>query len=270
MRRILGIDFSGATDAGRKIWIAEARHDPAEPDAPLIIDKCFEAIDLPQSGRSPELALPALARHIIAEPQTLAGCDFPFSLPLELVDAPRWIDFIAAFPTRFPDHEAYRQLNRQRTNLLEIKRQTDILAATPFNSYNLRLYRQAWWGMAHLLHPLVTGKRAIVIPQMPRGPDKPIVMEVCAACSLKHLDCYPSYKGRLPAHRRARQRILDCLIERKLLTPPRPALRRLLLDNEGGDALDAVIGALATSRADGQRKPDRVERLEGRVFFELA
>ena len=269
MRRILGIDFSGASDAGRKIWIAEAQHDPAAEDAPLVIDRCFPAMELPHSGASPQLALPALARHIAAMPHTVAGCDFPFSLPAELVDATRWTDFIIGFPVRFPDHDTYRLLNRTRTNLLEIKRRTDRLAGTPFNSYNLRLYRQAWWGMAHLLHPLVVGKKAIVIPQMPSRPGKPTIMEVCAACSLKHLDCYPSYKGRTALHRRARQRILDCLIDHHLLAAPRRALRQQVLDNIGGDALDAVIGAIATARADFRRKADRLERLEGRVFFEL-
>ncbi len=270
MRRILGIDFSGAADAGRKIWIAEAQHGPAAADTPLTIDRCFAAIDLPQSGAAPHLALPALANHVAAVPQTLAGCDFPFSLPLDLMDARRWTDFIAAFPSRFPDHETYRQHNRARTHQVEIKRRTDRLAATPFSSYNLRLYRQAWWGMAHLLHPLVTAGRATVAPQMPLHPQKPALLEICPACSLKHLDCYPSYKGRLPTHRRARRLILDCLIDRRLLAAPKPALRRLLLDNEGGDALDAVIGAIATARADHRQKPDRIERLEGRVFFEMA
>ena len=269
MRRILGIDFSGAVDAGRKIWIAEARHDPSAARAPLVIERCFPAMDLPNSGISPDLALPALLRHITAHPQTIAGCDFPFSLLAELLDAARWIDFIAGFPLRFPDHETYRQINRTRTNLLEIKRRTDRLAGTPFNSYNLRLYRQAWWGMAHLLHPLVTGRHAIVVPQMPVRTDKPLLMEVCAACSLKHLDCYPAYKGRATLHRQARRQILDCLIDLNLLAPPKTVLRRLLLDNAGGDALDAVIGAVATARADHSRKPDRFDRLEGRVFFEM-
>jgi hypothetical protein len=104
---------------------------------------------------------------------------------------------------------------------------------------------------------------------MPSRPGKPTIMEVCAACSLKHLDCYPSYKGRTALHRRARQRILDCLVDLDLLAAPRRALRQQLLDNIGGDALDAVIGAVATARADFHRKADRLERLEGRVFFEL-
>lgn len=268
-RRILGIDFSGATDAGRKIWIAEAQFDPAEPCQALKIATCFPAIDLPQSGLAPALAIAALADYVTLDPTTIAGCDFPFSLPAELLDATTWQDFIRDFPLRFFDHESYRNDNRQRTNKIEIKRLTDRHAGTPFNSYNLRLYRQAWWGMARLLHPLVLTRRAIVLPQMRSKKSKPILIEVCAACSLKYLDCYPAYKGREKLHRLARQRILDCLIETRLLQAPQRSLRQLLLDNTGGDALDAVIGAIATARADLASPTDPVHRLEGRVFFEL-
>jgi hypothetical protein len=268
-RRILGIDFSGAVDAGRKIWIAEAHHDLRERDRPLIIDRCRPAIDLPGSGITPDLAIGALARHIASDTTTVAGCDFPFGLPAKLVDALTWEEFIGQFPLRFPHHDSYREDNRNRTQLLEIKRLTDRVAGTPFNSYNLRLYRQAWWGMAKLLHPLVTTGLAMVAPQMPVIGLKPIVLEVCAACSLKHLDCYPSYKGREQLHRKARQRILDCLIGLNFLQPPTASLRRTLLDNNGGDALDAVIGAVATAHADLAAPVDAAYRLEGRVFFEL-
>jgi hypothetical protein len=268
-RRILGIDFSGAVDAGRKIWIAEATHDIRAPDQPLKIDLCLPATDLPQSGNDPERAIAALAKHIALDRSTIAGCDFPFGLPASLVDALTWEDFIAQFPLRFPHHESYREDNRLRTQKIEIKRHTDRIAGTPFNSYNLRLYRQAWWGMARLLHPLVTSGQAMVVPQMPVVGLKPIVIEVCAACTLKHLNCYPPYKGREKLHRKARQRILDCLIDLHLLEAPASSLRRQLLDNAGGDALDAVIGAIATARADLAAPVEPPYRLEGRVFFEL-
>ena len=268
-RRILGIDFSGAVDAGRRIWIAEARHDIRAPDQPLRIDACLPASDLPDSGTDPERAIAALARHITLDRSTIAGCDFPFGLPQSLVDALTWEEFIAQFPLRFPHHESYREDNRLRTQKIELKRHTDRVAGTPFNSYNLRLYRQAWWGMARLLYPLVTSGQAMVAPQMPVVGLKPIVIEVCAACSLKHLNCYPPYKGREKPHRKARQRILDCLIDLRLLEAPVPRLRRQLLDNTGGDALDAVIGAIAAAHADLAAPVDAAYRLEGRVFFEF-
>jgi hypothetical protein len=52
---------------------------------------------------------------------------------------------------------------------------------------------------------------------------------------------------------------------------PRPAAgcARSCSTNEGGDALDAVIGAVATARADLTREPDAFQRLEGRVYYEI-
>ncbi|WP_374374317.1 hypothetical protein [Dongia sp.] len=263
--RLLGIDFSGASDAGAKIWIATARRH----DGPLTIDDCRPAMALPDGAKAPEVALAALRRYIIEEPETIAGCDFPFSLPLDLVGAKDWRRFALDFTRRYPTPLDFHDLCHQATGGLEVKRRTDKEDRTPFNSFNLRLYRQTWWGIGHLLAPLVARDEAWVWPQMPRQETKPLLVEVCAACSLIRLDHYPSYKGRTPKHRKARAGILDLLVARGWLAPPKRGLRSLLLDNTGGDALDAVIGAVAVNRADLSRRPDRIDRLEGRVFYEL-
>lgn len=265
MTRLLGIDFSGAQDAGRKIWVAEGRR----TDGPLEIDDCRPAIDLHSGGRLPEVAIAALARHIIAEPDTIAGCDFPFSLPIDLIGAKDWRSFAVTFRRRFVDPLSFHDLCHQATGGMETKRRTDREDKTPFNSFNLRLYRQTWWGIGHLLAPLVAADAVRVWPQMTRASGKPTIVEVCAACSLIRLDCYPSYKGRTKMHRDARRRILDLLIGRGFLAPPKRALRNMLLDNQGGDALDAVIGAIAVNRSSLDARRDRVDRLEGRVFFDL-
>lgn len=265
MTRILGIDFSGAQDAGHKIWVAEARR----VDGPLRIISCRPAMDLPGGGRRPDLAIAALARHIAAERDTTAGCDFPFSLPLELVQAANWRRFAVEFTRRFVDPLSFHDLCHRATNGVEVKRRTDREDKTPFNSFNLRLYRQTWWGIGHLLAPMVAEGAATIWPQMDKRQGKPVIVEVCAACSLIRLDCYPSYKGRTNVHRQARKRILDLLIDRGFLASPTRTLRALLLDNHGGDALDAVIGAIAVNRADLNRKRDRIDRLEGRVYFDF-
>ena len=61
MTRILGVDFSGASDAGRKIWIAEGRWNNTGAFA---LASCIPAIDLPLGGAAPAEAIPALVRHI--------------------------------------------------------------------------------------------------------------------------------------------------------------------------------------------------------------
>jgi hypothetical protein len=264
--RILGIDFSGASDAGRKIWIAEGR---LSNSGAFELLHCIPAIDLPGSGVRPEQAVPALARHLATLSEAQVGCDFPFSLPRDLVTARTWKRFALRYAAEFADAENFRLIMRSRHNAIEHKRMTDRIAGTPFNSYNLRLYRQTWWGITGLLDPLVRAGRAIVRPQQELIAGKPTLIEVCAACTLKSIDLYPPYKGKEPEHRRARKRILDHFIDRGALVAPVHSMRRLLLDNAGGDALDAVIGAIATARADLAQEADPFQRLEGRVYFEI-
>ncbi|WP_119303329.1 DUF429 domain-containing protein [Dongia deserti] len=266
MTRILGVDFSGASDAGRKIWIAEGR---LSESGALELIYCVPAMSLPGGGVRPEVAVPALARHVAALDNARVGCDFPFSLPRDLVTVRTWKSFALRYAAEFADAESFRSMMRSRHNGVEYKRMTDRIAGTPFNSYNLRLYRQTWWGITGLLGPLVRAGRAIVRPQQKLDAGKPTLIEVCAACTLKSIDMYAAYKGERPAHRRARKRILDHFIDRGALVAPARRMRQLLLDNEGGDALDAVIGAVATARANLIQEADAFQRLEGRVYFEI-
>jgi hypothetical protein len=264
--RILGVDFSGASDAGRKIWVAEGRLDG---NGALELLSCVAAIDLPGGGKAPAEAVPALARHIAGLGVARVGCDFPFSLPRDLVGARSWRSFAMRYAADFADADTFRGLMRSRHNAAEHKRMTDRIAKTPFNSYNLRLYRQTWWGITGLLGPLVRSAAAIIRPQQKLVKDKPVLIEVCAACTLKSIDLYPPYKGPGAKPRRHRRQILDSFIDRQRLVAPGQRLRTLLLDNEGGDALDAVIGAVATGRADLTKEADAHQRLEGRVYFEI-
>jgi hypothetical protein len=267
LRRVLGVDFSGANDAGRKIWIAEAER--GRGNRLKLID-LRPASALADSGAAPAVAIAALARHIISEPDTIAGCDFPFALPKSVIDTPTWKAFIAEFPKRFADPDAFRHWALLRGEGRELRRAADREAKTPFNSYNLRIYRQTWWGIAHLLNPLVTSGRAIVRPYqaLPATPH-PIVIEACPASSLKELGFYPAYKGRGGMHRQERKAVLQKLIEIGLLERPSASMQAVILDNAGGDALDAVVAAVATARAAIAVEPDRDQRIEGVIYAAL-
>jgi hypothetical protein len=264
--RILGVDFSGASDAGRKIWVAEGR---LSTSGALELMHCVPAMDLPGGGVAPDLAVPALARHLATLSGGRVGCDFPFSLPRNLMTTRSWKSFALRYAAEFADADSFRSIMRSQNNAIEHKRMTDRIAGTPFNSYNLRLYRQTWWGITGIVGPLVRAGRAIVRPQQRLAAGKPTLIEVCAACTLKSIDLYPPYKGKEAAYRRARKRILDYLIGTERLAAPARSLHRLLLANEGGDALDAVIGAVATAHADLTKEADPYQRLEGRVYFEI-
>ena len=266
-RRVLGVDFSGANDAGRKIWIAECKRGRGNR---LTLIDLRPAAELPGGGVDPRAAIAALAAHIVREPGTIAGCDFPFTLPLAVIDRPSWEAFVADFADRFADPDAFRAWVLRRAGGRELRRAADRMAKTPFNSYNLRIYRQTWWGIAHLLGPLLHAGHAIVRPYQPiPAKPHPIVIEACPASSLKSIGFYPAYKGRSGAHRLERKAVLRKLIASGFLEPPNAGIQRILLDNVGGDALDAVIAAVATAHAAIAQDPDHDQRIEGIIYFAL-
>jgi hypothetical protein len=266
-RRVLGVDFSGASDAGRKIWIAEARRGRGNR---LTLVDVRPASELAEGGVAPAVAIAALAHHIVKDPDTIAGFDFPFTLPKQVIDRSVWEAFIADFAVRFPDPDAFRSWALRRAGGREIRRIADREAKTPFNSYNLRIYRQTWWGIAHLLNPLVISARASVRPFQPLPiKSRPILIEACPACSLKSIGFYPTYKGRSGAHRLERKAILSKLLDSGLLERPTTATQRVLLDNVGGDALDAVIAAVATAHARIELDPDQDALIEGVIYAAL-
>jgi hypothetical protein len=98
------------------------------------------------------------------------------------------------------------------------------------------------------------------------------VIETCPASTLKHAGLYPSYKGKSDEARAARRHIVDGLVRRGLLAPLSRSLRRLAIENHGGDALDSMVAAAATARAHRSGAfrdiiPNRYELVEGRVYF---
>jgi len=60
LQAIYGIDFSGARDAGNKIWITKGVSDSEK----LIIEDCFRARDLLSSGKDIEACLTAIVNLI--------------------------------------------------------------------------------------------------------------------------------------------------------------------------------------------------------------
>ena len=76
-QHIYGIDFSGAKDAGKKIWLAEG---VVRGDS-LLIEDCFRARDLQDSGNELDICLPALKDFMKENQDAAFGLDFPFGLP---------------------------------------------------------------------------------------------------------------------------------------------------------------------------------------------
>lgn len=215
----------------------------------LHIEACSRAAELPASGVDRDQCLAALQAFIRREQAAAFGFDFPFGLPRALVEESTWDEFVCAFPDRYATPEEFREACRKAANGSELKRATDRESRTPFSPYNIRLYRQTYFGIRDLLAPLVREDLACVLPMQPARPDRPWVMEICPASTVKEGNLNGPYKGKRGEHREARARILEQIERRAPLLIPDPALRAAILDDSGGDALDGVLAAFAVFRA---------------------
>jgi hypothetical protein len=267
--RYFGIDFSGAKDAGRKIWLTEVAWDPAVERLRVVF--CVRGEDLEGSARDRDTCLAALRGYVARTPNGVFGADFPFAVCGKLIGTDDWSKFASGFASTFSDAQVFRERCWRDGGNRELKRLTERESKTPFNPYNLRLYRQTFHGIRDFLAPLVRENAASVAPQQKRARYRAVVHEVCAACTLKRIGLYPPYKGKTVAHREARAFILRNS-GRWFLAPLRGSVRQTVLDDSEGDALDSVIAATASFRAihgpdtlDDFRKPPYV--LEGRVFL---
>jgi hypothetical protein len=189
-------------------------------------------------------------RDLIAQEGPVAfGLDFPFGLPRALVKEGTWGDFVSSFPDRYASPEEFRDTCHQEANGSELKRVTDRESQTPFSPYNIRLYRQTYYGIRDLLAPLVRDGLVWVLPMQPALPDRPWVMEICPASTLKREKLYQvSYKGKGREKYEARAGILDAIQEMGPLFVP-AALRSAILDDVEGDALDSMVAVFSVFRA---------------------
>jgi len=235
--RFLGIDFSGAQDAGKKIWIAEGAEDGS-------VLSLLPARELPDSGVDRARALPALARHIAGLGPAVVGIDAPNSLPRSF--APEgWAPWFAGFASSNASAELFRAACRRATGGRETKRPCDVAAKTPFAAWNLRLYRQTWHSLVDLYVPLLRADAVTVAPFQRNDRRRPRLAEICPASTLKHLGLYRSYKG--APFIEARRTLLREMTAHGSLRIPHH-LRERAIEDQGGDALDAVIALAAALR----------------------
>jgi hypothetical protein len=77
--------------------------------------------------------------------------------------------------------------------------------------------------------------------------NKPWLIEVCPASTLKKEGLYIPYKGRSSRESEARKYILEEMVDRGISIPSQ--IKDTVLANTDGDALDSVIAAFASSKA---------------------
>ncbi|MBP1907925.1 DUF429 domain-containing protein [Methanolobus bombayensis] len=266
-RRIFGVDFSGAKDAGRKIWVSEGIVHGDE----LHILNCYPIFGLvPDKSKQRRACLSALRVLILSNTNSVFGMDFPFSLPDKLMSEKDWYSFVSAFPDDFNSADDFRNKMQQMGGKAELKRLTDVEVKAPFSIYNLWVYKQTYFGIRDVLRPLVTQGKACALPMQTPESEKPWLMEVCPASTLKSEGLYIGYKGRTEKEKKKREHILDKLIDNGIVVPD--SIKEQIIKNKDGDALDSFVAAYATYRS-ALKMNDIIGKLpgiylrEGYTFF---
>ncbi|MDE2899560.1 MAG: hypothetical protein OXN15_00825, partial [Chloroflexota bacterium] len=233
--RVYGVDFSGAKQAGNKIWIAQA----VPYRRGIVVEACAPATEFLGCSAAREESLAALRAFIGGAESAAFGCDFPFSLPRELIAAESWAEFVAEFPARFGTADQFRErclaAAIKLTGRKELKRTTDIEARAPFGPYNLRIYKQTYYGINDVLRPLVADNLVNVPPLHYSEDDAPWVMEVCPASTLKASGLYGSYKDARGSIE-ARENILLGLKDSGRVTFSDGDVRQRVIADAQGDA----------------------------------
>ena len=194
--------------------------------------------------------MPALVNLIKSTPMAAFGMDFPFGLPACLLNEQNWDEFVLAFPSHFTDPDDFKRKCFANAGNRELRRRTDDEAHTPFSPYNLRLYKQTYYGISEVLLPIVQDKSARVLPFHNPINGKPSILEICPASTLKGLELNgATYKGRSDACRNNRRKILDAIERKCSINIDGAKIRNRIIEDKGGDALDSVIAGAATYNA---------------------
>lgn len=245
---VLGVDFSGAKLAGLNIWIARLAMGSRKP-----VLVALDRLGTLAGSMERESALAHLVRMIGESNNALWGIDFPFALPIELVDA-KWgfaeqLDWVAKHTgTAYTFGHECLDRARRVGDKLHIRRDTDKETKTPFDCYHYRIICQTFHGMRDVLRPLHRTSGTAIVPfDAPRDSTRRAVAEACPGSTLKRWHApHNNYKqpagGPLEAKRlRNRRLILDQVRARITISDTH---LRVIQRNPGGDALDAVLAGI--------------------------
>jgi hypothetical protein len=252
---VYGVDFSGAALAGKFIWLAHCQPHPR--GLRLIGLHNLEAL---VGTAQRDAALAHLVKLIRESEAALWAMDFPFGLPIEVMNnGARWRDQLNVVGRWRRGAYAFGERCLARARRLggasHIRRTTDTEAKTPFDCYHYRIIYQTFHGMRDVLLPLAGDRGTAVAPFDRDGAVRRasrVLVEACPASTLKRLGLpHQNYKqptgGPLSRQRRrVRGRILEGL---RPLIEIDAKQRWRIMRNCGGDALDAVIAAVGAWHA---------------------
>lgn len=267
--RIIGAQFSGAALAGSRTWLAEG----VVEDGALRIVTVRQVADLPNGAVERELAMPALRKYLAKQRTAVIGIDFPFGLPAAIVKAKTWLEFVAAFGDLYVDVADFTAKAKVAAGNQERWRLTDRELGKRSAPHKRRLAFQTFYGIRDILAPLVADGQAAVVPMQVPLPRKPVFVEVSPPASLRRARISPPFKGAAPLARRAREGVLAAYERLGQLWPLPPDVRERVLDDAEGDALNAVVAAVAAAWSSANRDrwttdPDSPYMIEGRIYTE--
>ena len=256
---IYGVDFSGAKLAGRNTWVARMEPAAAKRKRPRYVLTSLVRLEQECGSAERSTALSHLVRMIADSDGALWALDFPFGLPIELMECdagwPAQFDLLHAWG--HDDYGVGLECVRRALALgfpKHVRRLTDVEAKAPFDPYHYRIIYQTFYGMRDVLGPLRRRRHTAILPFQYRRlrSARRVLVEACPASTLKLLGLpHQNYKqpegGKLaPRRLRARRAILSGLGEYVRISDTQ---RRVIMRNGGGDALDAVIAAVGAARA---------------------
>lgn len=262
--RVLGVDFSGASDAGRGIWLTEAR---AGREG-LAVEACYRAAD--RWGTDRERAHAGLRERVVAGSFDVVGLDFPFSLPAALLEehcGGRWRGLLEWLAGDGPaDPEAFastcRSTARAHTGdgAAALRRETDLRRGA-LCPYGRRVQYQTFYGVRDVLGGLADREDVAVAPMQGREADT-VVVEVYPAATFGWLGAYrEGYTGETDRDARRRETNLAAVEDCSVDVPDREAYR------DSHDALDSLAAAVSAGRvADGAAPRPYGPREEGRIY----
>jgi len=262
-----GVDFSGAQQAGHDLWLTTA----SATDDSLRIEDCTSAADrFGVAERAP--CLGRLAEFL--REASVVGLDFPFGVPAVLHDRDTWEGMLEWVATVAHDAGGFQSACRSRAReatdgeRADRRRETDgpVGALCP---YTMHVRAMTFYGIRDVLAPLSRTDEVCVRPmQEPADSGATNVCEVYPAGTLASLDLPArEYKNDAARARERRQEIVDGLAAQTPLEYDE-RVRAVLVDDAGGDALDAVVAALGTYRAlQADFEPDRpYDAREGHIY----
>ena len=256
---IYGVDFSGAKLAGRNTWVARLEPAPRGPGLPPFELTHLAPLESLCGTAERAASLAHLVRMIASSERALWAMDFPFGLPVEVMEPERrWPEQFAFLQAWGEDDYGVGLECLRRAKALggpnHIRRLTDAEEKAPFDPYHYRIIYQTFYGMRDVLGPLRRHRRTAILPfdYHRIAAARRVLVEACPASTLQRLGLpHRNYKqpqgGRLAAKRLRTRRVI--LAGMAGYVGISGAHRRAIMRNGGGDALDALIAAVGAARA---------------------